>query len=80
LEFGIGRKQISLRLNDFGRAKAEFCESLLQPGDLVRSIFVWACAHKKKTAHEGPSSFSSLKFRRKKQVSDYGARKLAADP
>jgi hypothetical protein len=64
LEFGIGREQISWRLYDFGRANAEFCESLPQPGDLIRSIFIWVCAHKKKAAHEGPASVSWLKFRR----------------
>ena len=43
----------------FRSAKAEFCESLLQPGELASArFFVGSCARKKETAQERLSGSS----------------------
>jgi hypothetical protein len=52
VELGIGRKEVSLLLDDLGRGKAEFRKGLPQPGYLVCPILVRFRGYQKEAAHQ----------------------------
>jgi len=62
----------------FRSAKAEFCESLLQPGELVCPIFRLGLRTEERNRPGTAIRVQLAELRGKKQVWDHGARKLRA--